>query len=137
MGSSSEGDDALQSEHAHPSRWTGIFSMWPDTEGEDDWPAHWGRRTSASVITLRYLSVVCDNFIKINDFIPFEGHGCWSRLIERNMKDPVHQQIVAGRLIIDELQKFVSDRIQTEMFHVPLEALEPVAIDSDDSAFEP
>jgi hypothetical protein len=99
---------------AHPSTVMGLLAMFPDEQGEDR-PGHWGYRTSASVMTMRYLCILCSNVILFNDFIPFRENGYYPRLLRPDLKNVNHEAVMSGWLVIGEATGFALKHVRTEM----------------------
>jgi hypothetical protein len=103
---------------AHPSTVMGLLAMFPDEEAEDR-PGHWGVRSTASVMTMRYLCILCSNVILLNDFIPFRVAENYPALLTFNPDDVNHEAVHVGREVIQDATQFALEKINTVLFEVP------------------
>jgi hypothetical protein len=99
---------------AHPSTIMGLLAMFPDEEGEDR-PGHWGYCTSASVMTMRYLCLLCSNVILFNDFLPFRANGHYPALLAPDRKNSNHESVMCGREVITDATGFALRHLRTTM----------------------
>jgi hypothetical protein len=113
-----EEHEEVHSALAHPSTVMGLLAMFPDVEGEDR-PGHWGVRSTASVMTMRYLCIRCSHVIMLNHFIPFEATASYPALLGLNSKDVNHEAVSVGRMIVSDATQFALEHVHTEWFELP------------------
>jgi hypothetical protein len=110
--------EEVHSALVHPSTVMGLLAMFPDVESEDR-PGHWGVRSTASVMTMRYLCILCSNVVMLNDFIPFRATENYPALLHFNPDDVNHEAVYIGRQIIQDATQFALEKIHTELFDLP------------------
>lgn len=106
--------DDVYSILAHPSTTMGLLAMFPDEDG-DDRPGHWGYRTNASIVTMKYLFTLCSNVIALNHFIPFNSNGSYPQLLEVDVEDVNHQALIGGWRVVTAAMSFVLENHETEI----------------------